>query len=187
MRGAYTPLYASPQQAAGGEPDPRDDVHALGIIWYQLVTGDLSLTRIPPDWQAIVDERGLEKDHLRLLVSCIASRVEKRLPSAVALAEQLGELFKLKPVQSIARQESPREASTSAEEVTGLLKPALVPSIVPQEPPHEAVALAEQLIGLTKSRPSQMSRGKCYLRCARPSCSPRCLPNEMSRTILSLG
>src|SRR5262249_47326684 len=38
LRGAYTPLYASPQQVRGEPPDPRDDVHALGVIWYQLVT-----------------------------------------------------------------------------------------------------------------------------------------------------
>ena len=39
--GAYTPLYASPEQMDNGPPDPRDDVHALGIIWFQLQTGRL--------------------------------------------------------------------------------------------------------------------------------------------------
>src|SRR5262249_45470960 len=41
LRGAHTPLYASPQQVRGDAPDVRDDVHALGVIWYQLLTGDL--------------------------------------------------------------------------------------------------------------------------------------------------
>jgi hypothetical protein len=44
--GSYTPLYASPQHARGEDPDPADDVYALGVIWYQLVTGDL--TKGPP-------------------------------------------------------------------------------------------------------------------------------------------
>ena len=35
----YTPLYASLEQMRGDQPDPRDDVHALGIIWFQLQTG----------------------------------------------------------------------------------------------------------------------------------------------------
>src|SRR5207253_11235524 len=39
LRGAHTPIYASPQQVRGEAPDPRDDVHALGVIWYQLLTG----------------------------------------------------------------------------------------------------------------------------------------------------
>ena len=40
-RGTHSPLYASPQQQRGNAPDPRDDVHALGVIWRQALTGDL--------------------------------------------------------------------------------------------------------------------------------------------------
>ena len=42
LTGSYSPLYASPQQMRGDKPDPRDDVYALGVIWYQLLKGDLS-------------------------------------------------------------------------------------------------------------------------------------------------
>jgi serine/threonine protein kinase len=42
LTGAYSPLYASPQQMRGERPDPRDDVYALGVIWYQLLTSDLT-------------------------------------------------------------------------------------------------------------------------------------------------
>ncbi len=42
LRGSYTPLYASPQQRAGNSPDPRDDVHALGVIGFQMMTGRLT-------------------------------------------------------------------------------------------------------------------------------------------------
>lgn len=33
-----TPPHASPQQLAGKEPDPRDDVYAMGVMTYQLLT-----------------------------------------------------------------------------------------------------------------------------------------------------
>ena len=42
LTGSYSPLYASPQQMRGDKPDPRDDVYALGVIWYQLLAGDLT-------------------------------------------------------------------------------------------------------------------------------------------------
>jgi formylglycine-generating enzyme required for sulfatase activity/serine/threonine protein kinase len=92
VRGAYTPLYASPEQMIRrkGEPaDPRDDVHALGVIWYQLLTGDLGLMSVPSDWREQVEERGLEAELVRLLASCIAPRAEKRPGSAAVLAERL--------------------------------------------------------------------------------------------------
>src|SRR5262249_7350160 len=45
LRGSCTPLYASIQQMRGDDPDTRDDVYALGVIWYQMLTGDLTAGR----------------------------------------------------------------------------------------------------------------------------------------------
>lgn len=97
VRGAYTPLYASPEQMARrrGEPaDPRDDVHALGVIWYQLLTGDLGMLRLPADWREEVQSRGLSTQGCGLLARCLSSRAERRPANAAVFAEQLRSLPK---------------------------------------------------------------------------------------------
>jgi serine/threonine protein kinase len=42
LSGSHTAGYASPQQRGGCAPDPRDDVYALGVMWYQLAIGDMT-------------------------------------------------------------------------------------------------------------------------------------------------
>src|SRR6202022_4134547 len=37
--GGITPAYASPEMFEHREPDPRDDVYALGCVTYELLTG----------------------------------------------------------------------------------------------------------------------------------------------------
>ncbi len=69
--------------------DPRDDVHALGVIWYQLMTGDLEMMQVPADWTDEVRARGLSKDLTGLLGSCLAAKAEKRPASAGILAGEL--------------------------------------------------------------------------------------------------
>ena len=91
VRGAYTPLYASLEQMTRRRdepPDPRDDVHALGMIWYQLVTGELTMLRLPADWTDELRGRGLSEGLIRLLGTCLA-KAEKRPASAGILAGEL--------------------------------------------------------------------------------------------------
>jgi serine/threonine protein kinase len=95
FQGAYTPLYASPQQMRGECACTRDDVHALGVIWFQLVVGDFSLTSIPSDWKEEAREAGLGADFLTLLGECLASKAERRLASASALYERMRSLSQI--------------------------------------------------------------------------------------------
>ena len=67
-RGSYTALYASPQQMAGLPADPRDDVYALGVIWHQLLTGDLAKGRPGGSrWKERLTEKGLPPAMVKLL------------------------------------------------------------------------------------------------------------------------
>jgi formylglycine-generating enzyme required for sulfatase activity len=91
LRGACTPLYASPQQQRGEDPDPRDDVYALGVIWYQMLTGDL-LAGAAADWRDEIENKGVGEGELRLLGACLSSKAEKRPANAAVLAEELARL-----------------------------------------------------------------------------------------------
>jgi parallel beta-helix repeat protein len=110
LRGTHTPLYASPQQVRGEAPDPRDDVHALGIIWYQLLTGDLNILALPADWQDEVRGRGSSDELFALLSSCLASRAEKRPADANELARQIKAL-QTKPLTRQADSVTPVTSS----------------------------------------------------------------------------
>jgi serine/threonine protein kinase len=91
----YTPLYASPQQRKGKSADPRDDVYAIGVIWYQLLRGDF-LTEAPrgEGWKKRLGEQGMEGDLIRLLGRCVEDQAEDRPPNALSLAEELNALLK---------------------------------------------------------------------------------------------
>ena len=93
LRGACTPLYAGPQQKAGDPPDVRDDVHALGVMWFQLVTGDLG-RGVGPDYADDLRELGMADELVKLLGACVSGRPDRRPASASALAEKLAESVK---------------------------------------------------------------------------------------------
>src|SRR5262249_42454754 len=118
VRGAYTPFYAPPEQIARRreqKPDPRDDVHALGIIWYQLVTGDLGLTALPSDWREEVEERGLSAALTQLLAACIAYKPEKRPATAADLVDRLARLLgEVTPPPPRKKERSPGDVVTNA-------------------------------------------------------------------------
>jgi Protein kinase domain len=93
LRGAFMPLYASPQQMRAEPPDVRDDVHALGVIWYQLMLADLESAPTGRDWLTNLKKHGVPEAHTRLLTACVNPRLERRPADAMALADELGALL----------------------------------------------------------------------------------------------
>jgi serine/threonine protein kinase len=102
-RGAHTPLSASPQQIRGEPADPRDDVHALGVIWYQMLVADL---RVAParnsQWQLDLLTRGISVAAISLLGSCVSPDAADRPADAGLLADRLRDLL---PKESPPTQE----------------------------------------------------------------------------------
>ncbi len=92
LRGAHTPLYASPQQKEGHPASPRDDVYALGVIGYQVLTGDTTVAP-PADMDEELSERQVPDRVSRLLGQCLIEEAEDRLANAAVLTQALGELL----------------------------------------------------------------------------------------------
>ncbi len=79
-----TQLYFPPEYLVGQEPSVQGDVYALGIILYQLVTGDLSKP-LGSGWQRDVEDDLLREDIER----CVDMDPLRRFASAQGLAERI--------------------------------------------------------------------------------------------------
>jgi formylglycine-generating enzyme required for sulfatase activity/serine/threonine protein kinase len=89
-RGAATTLYASPQQAKKEPPAPTDDVHALGVIWYQLLKRDpTAAAPVGNEWIEEFRPHGFTDSQARVLQLCLATRPDKRPRTAAVLCEYL--------------------------------------------------------------------------------------------------
>lgn len=113
--GSCTPLYASPQQKAGERPDPRDDVHALGVMWYQLLMGDPT-HGIAADYADDLRGLGVEETEIRLLGSCVAAKAPRRPADGADLAAQISNL--LHKVEETVKTVTDTASSTATEVVT---------------------------------------------------------------------
>jgi formylglycine-generating enzyme required for sulfatase activity len=89
-RGAATSLYACPQQAKKEPPAPTDDVHAIGMIWYQLLKRDpTAAAPFGTEWIEEMRATGFTDSQARVLQACLSTRTDKRPKSAQALVENL--------------------------------------------------------------------------------------------------
>jgi serine/threonine protein kinase len=96
--GTGTPLYMSPEQFKPGHiGHPADDVFALGVIWYQLLTGDLeSRPRPGNSWVADLPS-GMTDPQIEVLASCFEKQ-EQRPQTASELASRIKARFTLPTV-----------------------------------------------------------------------------------------
>ncbi len=92
-RGAATILYASPQQSKKDPPAPTDDIHALGVMWYQLLKKNpAEAAPVGTEWIEEFRPHGFTDSQARVLQSCLSTRPDKRPRNASHLAELLAQV-----------------------------------------------------------------------------------------------
>jgi hypothetical protein len=70
-RGAGTPLYMSAEQRRGDAPDPRHDLYSLGVMWYQLLVGDVT-RELHPGWATeLAEEFHTPKEEIEIIQRCV--------------------------------------------------------------------------------------------------------------------
>jgi serine/threonine protein kinase len=88
FRGSGTPLYMSAEQRRGENPDPRHDLFSLGVVWYQLLVGDVT-RELHPGWpDELTEEFRTPREHIELIQRCVGY-FKKRPANAGELLAQL--------------------------------------------------------------------------------------------------
>ena len=93
--GALTPAYASPEMLENREPDPRDDIYALGCITYELLTGRHPFNRLSAIQARDAGLRpqrppGLGHRQWRALRNALALRREARTSTVNGFLNEIG-------------------------------------------------------------------------------------------------
>jgi tetratricopeptide (TPR) repeat protein len=109
-----TPHYMSPEQAAGMSVDRRGDVYSLGVILYEMVTGqlpyDVSKAQLVDAVRIICEEpaksmsasfsgaRRLDVDVITIAGKCLEKEPARRYQSAAALGEDVQRYLSDQPI-----------------------------------------------------------------------------------------
>jgi len=106
-----TPAYMAPEQVQGGPPDVRTDIHGIGGILYQLLTGKppfsaeseyhsiLQAAHITPTPPIEINKK-ISPDLNAITMKCLAKGPDERYQSADNLIEDLHSLLSGKPVSA---------------------------------------------------------------------------------------
>ncbi len=79
-----TPAYMAPEVLKGGVFSEKSDVYAVGILLYQLVTGDLNQA-MAADWEEDVQDPGLRE----IIAAACAGKPSRRIADMAALAHMI--------------------------------------------------------------------------------------------------
>jgi formylglycine-generating enzyme required for sulfatase activity len=85
--------YASPEQRRDKPPQPQDDVFALGVLWYQLLVGNLDQPRPGgSSWRRRLTRQGAPPELIELVEACFDDDVAERPADGLVLADRIHKL-----------------------------------------------------------------------------------------------
>ncbi|HOE34774.1 MAG: serine/threonine protein kinase [Chloroflexi bacterium] len=137
-----SPLYFSPEQASGLPPSPASDVYSLGVILYEMLTGQLpfnspdaaELARLHREGRP-VPPRVLNPDIPEPLEAIILKVLSKEPSARYRTADQLGRLLAgLQSYKSGPAQARPAAPQPAPKPVTTLPVPEPVPTPINELP-----------------------------------------------------
>jgi len=98
-----TAMYRAPELLAGGAPTVQADLYALGVLLFQMVTGDFRRS-LAPGWEHLVDDEILRED----IAAAAAGDPTRRISDAAELPRRLRDLDR-------RRAEAARDAAAQKE------------------------------------------------------------------------
>jgi serine/threonine protein kinase len=106
LHGANSSMYMCEELRRGDQPHPHHDIYSLGVLWFQVLVGDVT-REMHPGWaEELVSEFRTPKKHVEVLQRCVGYH-KKRPANAVEL---------LPILQSLAQVEGLRPAVTFVSE-----------------------------------------------------------------------
>ncbi len=135
-----TPEYMSPEQVEGKEVDERSDIYSLGIILYEMLTGQVPFEGDTPFTIAVKQKSEIPKDPQslnaqilpdlnRLILKCLEKEKEKRYRTAEEVRSELENIEKGIPATD---RMAPEKKPLTSREVTVTLglKKLLLPAVI---------------------------------------------------------
>jgi len=121
-----TPEYMSPEQVEGKDVDPQSDIYSLGVILYEMVTGQVPFegdtpftvgikhkSEIPKDPKELNTQ--MPEDLSRVILKCLEKDKEKRYQSAGVLCSELEKIEKGIPT---TERKIPKKKPLTSREIT---------------------------------------------------------------------
>jgi len=121
-----TPEYMSPEQVEGKDVDPRSDIYSLGVILYEMVTGQVPFEGDTPFTIGVKHKSEMPKDPKelntqtpedlsRVILKCLEKDKEKRYQSAGELCSELEKIEKGIPT---TERKIPKKKPLTSREIT---------------------------------------------------------------------